>query len=241
MLPQSSIGFAINKKRYSVKQSNKITVSNAEMPAPNVLKTAEDCNKEIVQMISNDFAQIGWSKWEGFAHEEPGQLDRLKRATLYGDNIHIVQYNSLLGIAKIKGTSGNYYLTSGNRCSCPDYRNRLKPCKHMYKLAVFFTDDEMRMEKDISIKGLHSHDNVLGGLRFTIVGRGQTEIKNFIVEHSGIYGNFGWNETSALVLASDIMTEKRAEAVALDVEILKFDELQNLFDIYFDNNKYDYF
>ena len=111
----------------------------------------------------------------------------------------------------------------------------------MYKLAVFFTDDEMRMEKDISIKGLHSHDNVLGGLRFTIVGRGQTEIKNFIVEHSGIYGNFGWNETSALVLASDIMTEKRAEAVALDVEILKFDELQNLFDIYFDNNKYDYF
>lgn len=231
--------FAINKKKRLTKPSDEKNISNTELSVSNVLKTADDCNKKIVQMISSDFAQIGWSKWEGFAHEEPNQLDRLRRATLYGDNIHIVQYNSLLGIAKIKGTSGNYYLTSGKRCSCPDYRNRLKPCKHMYKLAVFLTDEEMRMEKDISIKGSRSHDNVLGGLRFTIVGQGQTEIKEFIVDHSGIYGSFGWNETSAIVLASDIMTEKRAEAVARDVEILTFEQLQNLFDIYFENNKYD--
>lgn len=224
----------VNSKKH-LKQSGKKNISYRLTTTSNVLNTIEDCNKKIAQLITNDFSEIGWNKWDDLPHDEPSQLERLKRATLYGDDIHIVQYNDLLGIAKIKGSSGNYYLTSGQRCSCPDYRNRLKPCKHMYKLAVYLTDENVHMETDCSIKGSHSHDNVLGGLRFTIAGRGQTAIKEFIVNHSGIYGNFGCREMSALVVTSDTITEKRADAVVHDIEILTFEQLQNLFDIYVDN------
>lgn len=238
-----SIGYkilsAINKRKHFARQSDKKNIPASETAITNDLKTVEDCNEKIAQLITSDFSEVGWTKWDNFSHDEPSQLDRLKRATVYGDDIHIVQYNSLLDIAKIKGTSGNYYLTSGKRCSCPDYRSRLKPCKHMYKLAVFLTDEDMRLETDQSIKSSYSHDNVFGGLRFMIVGRGQTAIKEFIANHSGVYGSFSWNEISALVVASDIMTEKRSEAVARDVEILTFEELQNLFEIYLDNNIYD--
>ncbi len=227
----------VNRRRHSAKQDNGKNIPSPELVISNDLKTAEDCNKKIAQLITNNFSQNRWSKWDNLSHEESGQLERLKRATLYGDDIHIVQYNDLLGIAKIQGTSGNYYLTSDQRCSCPDYRKRLKPCKHMYKLAVFLTDEDMHLETDQSIKGLYSHDNIFGGLRFTIIGKGQKAIKEFVVEHSGIYGNFGLNEMSALLIASDVMTEKRVDAITHDVEILTFEQLQNLFDIYVDGDE----
>lgn len=222
------------KERFA--KYNRIDENTKSLQEQYGVKTVDDCNRKLVQLISSDFAKNGWEKWDDTIHESAGQLDRLKKATVYGDSMHVVQFNPLIGIAKIKGSSGNYYLTSGKRCSCPDYRYRLKPCKHMYKLSMFLTDEDVRLETDLSVRGSYSHDNVLGELHFSIVGQNQKAVKDFIVDHSGIYGDFGWNRISAVVLASDSMTERRAEAIARDVEILTFEQLQNLFDIFVDGN-----
>lgn len=189
-------------------------------------------------LITRYFLRVGWDKiWSTEIHRKPGQLDRIKRAVIFGDNIHIVQYNALLGIAKIKGTSGNFYLTSGERCSCPDYRKRLIPCKHIYKLSIFLNEeDNQSLKTDTSFKSPNAHDNVFGGLNFSIVGRNQAPIKDFIAEHSGLYGDYNRMNVSALVLASDIMTQKRVDAISHGVEILTFEQLQNLFDIFHDDS-----
>ena len=199
-------------------------------------RAVENVNKQLIEMITSDFAKIGWSKWSTDVHEKNGQLKRLEKATLYGSSIRLLQYNPLRGIAKIRGDSGNIYLTSGERCSCLDYRDRQLPCKHMYKLSVLLADNEAQPKLDTTSKGAYAQDNVFGGLDFIIVGRNQTPVKKFIAEHSGKFGSSNVNKASALVLATDTMTGTRIDAESRDVEILTFEQLQNLFDIFNDGN-----
>lgn len=229
-------GMPIEKSEYEIVNAKPLgKYGSSEQAEQTEQRSLENYNKRIIEMIVNDFAKIGWNKWDADVHEKNGQLKRLERATVYGSGMRLLQYNSLRGIAKIKGDSGSIYLTSGERCSCPDYRERLLPCKHMYKLCVLLTDNEAQPGLDTSSKGSYAHDNVFGGLVFTIIGRNQTPVKEFIVEHSGRFGNSNINKSSAVVLASDTMTGTRADAIAKDVEILTFEQLQNLFDIFEDD------
>lgn len=224
------------KPQYEAPASSSLSFSNS-IAGQRIPTTNLEDDSRFFTLITRNFLRIGWDKiWDTETHRKSGQLDRIKRAVIYGDNIHIVQYNPLLGIAKIEGSSGNFYLTSGKRCSCPDYRKRLLPCKHIYKLSVFLNEEKQNFKIDTSFKTSHAHDNVFGGLRFSIVGRNQTPIKEFIIEHSGLYGDYSCMNVSALVLASDIMTQKRIDAMAHGVEILTFEQLQNLFDIFHDDS-----
>lgn len=222
--------YILNKIIAFIKRMKKPQVAHSHNP--NELITAEDCNRKLIQLISNDFAKIGWTKWSSEIHNSDEQLKRLEKATRTFSGIHIVRYNELRGIAKIEGTSGNYYLTSGERCSCPDYRKRLKPCKHMYKLATDLADEGITIEQDNSIKSSTAVDNVFGGLCFAITGRNQAATKEFITKHSGRFSDISGYQMTALVLSTDTQTQKRTEAIAYDVEIMTFEQLQNLFDIF---------
>jgi hypothetical protein len=208
--------------------NHKKDLSYSDIENIDELQTVEDVNERLIQMISHDFEENGWNRWDESIHRASGQLDRLYRGTVDADNIKLIQYNPVIGIARFKGTSG-YYLTSGERCSCPDYRKRLIPCKHMYKLATILHNYEEYLTDDDFYQSGYAFDTVLGGLRFNIVGRKQDPVKEFIVRHNGRYGNFNWMEVSAIVLASDVMTKAREEAKAKDIEILSFEQLQTLF------------
>ncbi len=189
----------------------------------------EEIHEQLYLMIETDFVKNGWFKWDGGVNRELGQLDRLRRATDSTNPLHLLRYDNRLRIAKIRGASGNYYLTNGERCSCPDYRKRLKPCKHIYFLATILEEYKEELKPDTSVSSSNSCDNILGGLRFAIAGRNQTAVKNFIVNHSGTYGDFSRSESTALIITDDKMTAKRADAVMYNIQLLTFDELQCLF------------
>lgn len=218
-------------KRIVIMQKKSIETPMYEVES-NVIEginTIDDVKEKLVNMISQEFEKNGWNKWDRSVHESPQQLIRLKRGTSDDEQMSLLRYDENMGIAKFKGSSGNYYLTSGERCSCPDFRERLKPCKHMYRLATLISEYEEYLEVDDSFQGSYSEDNILGGLQFSIVGRNQSSIKEYITKHSGMFGSSQWKETSAIVLASDIMTERRVEAIARDVQIFSFEQLKTLF------------
>lgn len=125
--------------------------------------TKADLQKYTIHKMGEDFAAMpGWDIWDISIHEAPGQYDRMDRAVL-GKEISILCYDPEYQLAKVQGKTG-IYLTSCKRCSCPDYRERRLPCKHMYALAI---------ELDGNIdKHIPSQEYApLYGLEFAIAGR----------------------------------------------------------------------
>lgn len=197
----------INKRKI-IKSNQSITAQIAEV------------DNKFKELIIQEFEKYGWTDWKPSVHSSPGQLDRLKRASDPNSNIKLIRYNPKSGFAKIRGTKGDYYLVNKNRCSCQDFRNRQLPCKHMYFLVINLEDlDTTNFD----------NNNLLQGLCFSIVGRNQTTVKRFIEENGGTYGNDFWAETSAVVLASDMMTQRLETAMQKNVQILTFDELKEIF------------
>lgn len=74
-----------------------------------------------------------WWEWDSSVHESEGQPSRMQRALT--QKIEIVKMPKGCW-AQIRGAKGDIYRTSFRICSCPDFRERGKPCKHMYKLAM---------------------------------------------------------------------------------------------------------
>lgn len=71
-----------------------------------------------------------WDKWKD-CHDYPSQVRRQERAR-----------EAALTPLSIKGQHAQFqgsekkYLTFLDACSCPDFQERHKPCKHMYRLAM---------------------------------------------------------------------------------------------------------
>lgn len=71
-----------------------------------------------------------WSKWND-CHDYPSQVDRQDRAR-----------EAILTPLSISGQRAQFqgeedqYRTTLLTCSCPDFKKRHKPCKHMYRLAM---------------------------------------------------------------------------------------------------------
>ena len=188
----------------------------------------EKIRKQTIQKIINDFAKTGWTDWNDTIHNTSAQFERIKKATT-SNNINLIAYNPHTGYAKIRGESGHYYLVNSHRCSCPDFRDRQLPCKHMYYLATVLPDFQEHISY-IDIDAPYSWiDTSLWGLRFYIAGKNQNPVKVFINEHGGTWGNSSWKDTTAIVLASDTETSKVLEAKIRNVEILSFDELKSIF------------
>lgn len=180
--------------------------------------------KEFEQYISNiteDMAELGGEEWDSSIHRMAEQRDRAQRALDEGhaDIIQIVLYDKQRGIAKVRGSEGDMYLVSGDKCSCMDFRERNLPCKHMYLLAMFRPDDSV----------LSENGDEFEGLTFALTGLKQAPVKKYIEERGGKVANFYWRTTAALIHTDERETQMIPHAQRLNVRILTGDELKSLF------------
>lgn len=67
-------------------------------------------------------------------HEEPDQLKRKKSAL--DKKLTPIEIDVEIKMCRIKGSGKKPYEVYLNECTCRDYFIRLKPCKHMYRLAI---------------------------------------------------------------------------------------------------------
>lgn len=65
-------------------------------------------------------------------HEEPEQQIRIERSLNETFDSKILSAYA----GEVVGSSGKKYTVSLEYCSCPDFSERKKPCKHMYYFAV---------------------------------------------------------------------------------------------------------
>ncbi len=73
-----------------------------------------------------------WARWADTEASQK-QLDRLERAR---NGELTPQWTDSKGkCAKFVGSSGGAYKTTLKKCTCPDFKKRKAPCKHMYYLA----------------------------------------------------------------------------------------------------------
>lgn len=72
--------------------------------------------------------------WDPKVHAGQAQLERFEKAA--HQPMAILSYNSESGVAEIRGSGSDSYMTSLDECTCPDFDKRSKPCKHIYFLAL---------------------------------------------------------------------------------------------------------
>ena len=73
-----------------------------------------------------------WKKWDG-VHDSNKQQERIARANSGDVTPFKICRNSRCAL--FIGHSDARYRTTLTNCSCPDFKNRKVPCKHMYYLA----------------------------------------------------------------------------------------------------------
>lgn len=75
-----------------------------------------------------------WPDWDDSIHEDEKQIERQGRAMTYPFTFEIDKDNRC---GKFSSTTGvPYYETHLDSCTCNDFLERQKPCKHIYRLAV---------------------------------------------------------------------------------------------------------
>lgn len=74
-----------------------------------------------------------FGKWNAAVHKGQSQIDRFERSG--HQDVQILEWIPETGFARLKGSSGDVYLTSLDQCACPDFEKRGRPCKHIYFLA----------------------------------------------------------------------------------------------------------
>lgn len=188
--------------------------------------TQSDIHRNIIDNLSDDFSKMpGWDMWDSSIHQASGQLDRAERGSLLSQ-LPNIRYDPQFQIAKVVGTSG-VYLTSYKHCSCPDFRKRHLPCKHMYGLAMAL---DGHPEKGIS--NFENHPFL--GLTFALAGRfpkdgnGKT-VKDKIRELGGEVSENVTFHCSALVLGNSPSENKISQAKEYDMEIFTSNTLETLF------------
>lgn len=189
--------------------------------------TQKDVQKFIIHQMSEDFLSMkGWDIWNSSIHETYGQFERMERATT-DKSISILSYDPKHQLAKVQGKTA-VYLTSCKRCSCPDYRKRYLPCKHMYALAMELDGDTEKCILDdkhpplygltLALAGhLPKSKNGVGGIRADITDRGGT-----------------WTDSiefdcSAVVMGTSPSLKRVERAKDFDMEILSPESIQTIF------------
>ncbi len=85
-----------------------------------------------------------WNTWND-CHTTTDQLRRIQRAR--EESYNIKYEDTVRGTALFIGGNGKYNV-SLVECSCPDFKERKLPCKHMYKLAIDMKLLEADYEED---------------------------------------------------------------------------------------------
>lgn len=189
--------------------------------------TSKETHKWILHNLSEDFAAMpGWDIWDSSIHEALGQFERAERASA-DKEISILCYDSKYKLAKVQGKTA-VYLTSCQRCSCPDYRKRRLPCKHMYALAMELDGD---IEKDI----LDAEHAPLYGLTLALAGHlpkssnGQGGIRAEITDRGGVWSEKIELDSSAVVMGDNPSVARQNRAEGFDMEILSPESILDLF------------
>lgn len=183
----------------------------------------DDIDKYNLETMDRLFqAMEGWKEWDSSIHHATGQFDRMRRT----DKVHVEWYSPVHEIGKVIGSGGNAYLTSCHRCSCPDYRARKLPCKHMYALA-------MELDGDTS-KIIKSPKAPLQGLSLALAGNfgsvnNPNGIRQYINQQKGAWETAITRETSALIVGPNASENKIAIARNYDMEIISEESLRELF------------
>ena len=87
-----------------------------------------------------------WQRWDP-VHGQTDQLRRIERALQ--ETYNIKTFDEINGSAVFIGGGGKYK-TNLLKCSCPDFKKRKLPCKHMYKIAY-----------DLGLMGQPSENSIL--------------------------------------------------------------------------------
>lgn len=84
--------------------------------------------------LAQEFKKGDWrTYWTDNTHDLEGQGARITRS--YEEEISVEAYNPSALLALIRGASGKRYLTTFRECTCPDFKKRELPCKHIYCLC----------------------------------------------------------------------------------------------------------
>lgn len=114
------------------------------------LSTLEKRRAELAQ----GFQKGGWrTYWDDQIHTLAGQGARITRS--YEEAITVEAYNPATYLALIRGASGKRYLTTFQECTCPDYKKRELPCKHIYCLCRLAADPDFSAPLKIPKWGLY--------------------------------------------------------------------------------------
>lgn len=166
----------------------------------------------------------GWNIWDESIHHYHGQTDRMMRT----DEVSVIAYDPVYAVAKIKGSSGNYYLTKADGCSCMDFKKRGLPCKRMYALALHLCDG-------LSIPDDPENGQSLYGLTFALAGHfaGNTNdpngIRARINSRKGIWTSTLRKDISALVCGVNPSESKRIFAKENRIMIISEEEVGSIF------------
>lgn len=227
------IGIALilsNKTKVTTKTRTKnlseITNSDIAKMAPSERNRLQnDVYNHIAEMMSEDFRKIGWTNWAPNIHSTSEQLDRIKRASDSYSGILLRKYSPNTTTGIIRGSSCKIYLTCGNGCSCPDFRKRGLPCKHMYFIAMNHNEYKSVLS-EYDFVPYSAEDNTLYGLNFFILGRNQSAVKEYIHKHAGMFGQNSWWNISAVVVNGETHSQKLLSAQENRVIVMTFDDLK---------------
>lgn len=186
--------------------------------------TQEQLQEYTMTKIGEIFAAMeGWNIWDVSIHKATGQFERFGRAVKAG-KISVLSYGPKYKLAKMRGNTG-VYITSSQRCSCPDYRKRKLPCKHMYTLALFLDGDTDKFRFNEEYGSLY-------GLTFALTGRFPQNGKEIREKISGVGGKWVGKpsrDCSALIVGDSPSDTKISIAKEYDMEILSADCIDDLF------------
>ena len=178
-------------------------------------------NYSIASMDRLFQSMASWQQWDDSIHRQSGQLERMRRAP----GVSVEWYDPKSKRARVRGSSGQY-LTSSSRCSCPDFRDRNIPCKHMYALAMELDGDEERI--------IPSSDPPLYMLEFALAGRfGRKDdpsgIRHFVNSLGGIFSDILSKNTALLITGEAASENKKLMAQRENIEVLSEEQFRSIF------------
>lgn len=189
--------------------------------------TGAETHKWILHRLSEDFSAMpGWDIWDSSIHEAPGQFDRAERAAM-DEHIRVISYDPQYQLAKVRGRTA-VYLTSCKRCSCPDYRKRRLPCKHMYALA-------MELDGNIGKFILDPDHPPLYGLVLALAGHlpkshnGVGGIRVAITKRGGIWSDNIEFDSSVVVVGNNPSAARLERIRNFDMETLSPESIEDIF------------
>ena len=89
----------------------------------------------IYRKFAEDFSRVSWPAWGYATHSPSEQKSRMEKG-IYSKSMKLLDYDPRMHTACVLGEHGEAYNIDASGCSCPDFRKRGLPCKHMYFAVI---------------------------------------------------------------------------------------------------------